>query len=388
MRALCFALLLAVSFGGCKDPYFPTYEPEDVAAILIVEGYIDINGLSSQYTLGYAQPLADSLEEQAVNIPVANATLTVESEMGALYHSEPGSAAGAYIIPHPILPIDTRYRLRIRVGQDEYLSDFVEPKQSPEITSIDWERAPDGLQLFVSTEDPDNDSHYYRWEFEETWRFSAKYISQVILEDGEFRHRENDEVISLCFRSERSHDLLVGATVGLDADMIHRQPIHLIPNRSEKLQYRYSILVKQRAISAEAFRYWNIIKQNSEDLGDIFSPLPSEIRGNIRHVQDDQKKVVGLIEASGVTEKRIYIDPAQLPSVWLVENHFYQGCDLLENTTELARAFLMSNPNYIPIYGDARNPASPYPTHYAYAPRRCVDCTLRGTLDPPEFWEE
>ncbi len=387
-RRLCMGVLLAwVSVGGCKDPYLPEYEPGDTAPILIVEGFIDIHGPASVYTLGLARPVADG-QSEGTNTPVTGGNIAIESEAGAIYHSQAGETAGAYIIAHPALPLNTQYRLRIRVGADEYLSDFVEPKQSPAITAVDWEVTPEGLQLYVSTEDPTNDSRYYRWEFEETWRFSAKYISQVLLENGEFRDRSTAERISICFQSDQSRDLLIGTTAGLAADVIHRHPIQLIAPSSEKLQYRYSILVKQRAISEEAFIYWDIIKKNSEDLGDIFSPLPSEIRGNLRHVSTASKRVVGMVEAAGLSEKRIFVDMTHLPGVWVAQSDFNNNCELFENTVENARDFLLSNPNYIPVFGDPRNPASPYPTHYTYAPRRCVDCTLRGTLDPPVFWED
>lgn len=374
--------------SGCKDPYIPEYEPADMEPILIVEGFIDINSTESVYTLGHAYPLGDQNQGGGRNTPIAHGAIAIESESGAIYYSQIGTAAGSYRIPHPVLDRNTRYRLRIQVGEDEYLSEYVVPKQSPEITSVDWEVGPDGLQLFVSTADPDNESRYYRWELEETWRFSAKYISQVILDDGELRDRTIDERISICFLSDHSHDIVIGTTAGLEADVVHRHPIQLVPHWSEKLQYRYSILVKQRAISEEAFVYWGIIRESSEDIGDIFSPLPSEIRGNIRHTGDTRRKVVGMVEASGVTEKRIYVDAHRLPGSWVTQNDFYNNCELLDNTADNARDFLMSNPNYIPVFGDPRNPASPYPTHYTYAPRRCVDCTLRGTLDPPAFWED
>lgn len=380
-------LLAWVGMAGCKDPYLPEYEPGDTEPILIVEGFIDIHGPASAYTLGFARPVTDGGADRA-NIPVSGGDIAIESETGAIYHSQAGDTVGAYVIMHPVLPLNTQYRLRIRVGQDEYLSDFVQPKQSPEITAVDWAVTPEGLQLYVSTEDPANDSRYYRWEFEETWRFSAKYISQVLLENGEFRDRNAEERISICFKSDHSRDLLIATTAGLAVDVIHRHPIQLIPPSSEKLQYRYSVLVKQRAISEEAFMYWGIIKKNSEDLGDIFSPLPSEISGNLRHVSDASKRVVGMVEATGLSEKRIFVDMHHLPGTWVTQNDFYDQCALFEGTVELAREFLLSNPGYIPVFGDARNPASPYPTHYSYAPRRCVDCTLRGTLDPPVFWED
>lgn len=389
LRRYVRSLLLLVLFaaGGCKDVYFPEYEPSDLGPVLIVEGFIDMQSESSLYTLGLARPIAEDSWGLGGNTPVVNATVVIEAESGATYTSQVRDIPGLYVVPHPILDTETRYRLRIQMGEDTYLSDFVEPKISPEITSVDWEATPEGLQLFVSTEDPNNQSHFYRWEFEETWRFSAGYISEVILENGEFRDRTEEEQISICFSSDHSHDLHIGSSVGLGVDAIHRQPIQFIPRSSEKLQYRYSLLVKQRVISEEAFVYWRIIKQNSEDLGDIFSPLPSEIRGNIQHTTDAQKKVVGMVEAVGVTEHRVFVDPQQLPGLWITHIEDYDRCNLLENSTAAARDFLLSNPNYIPVYGIANNPASPYPTDYTFAPRYCVDCTLRGTLEVPDFWE-
>lgn len=386
-KLIALVLLNGLFLQGCKEPYLAEYVPEDLNPILIVEGYINVLGTESTYTLGYTKLMTDQSSQDG-NVPAINATLVIEAEDGTTYTAKQEGLPGVYTAVHPILNTDIRYRLRIQAGGEIYLSDFVEAKISPEIDTVEWEENQTGVQLYVSTSDPQGDSRYYRWEFEETWKFHAAYQSVFVVQDNEIRYREREEQIYTCFLSDHSSDIQITTSEGLSEDVIYRYPFNLIPRLSEKLQSRYSILVKQRVMSKEAFVYWDLLKENSENLGDIFGPMPTEIRGNIVNVNNPNEPVIGMVEVSGIAEKRIYIDYMELSAPWIVRNEFYNDCSLSDTTASDIVAFLGDNPNMLPVYGESRSPANPDPTHYTYAPIRCVDCTVRGTLTVPAFWED
>lgn len=379
-------VLFLSAIGGCRDPYFPEYEVEDLKPLLIVEGYINVAGTQTAYKLGWARNLDDE-ESISGNHPVTNAVLRIESEQGDSYQGYQ-TMLGEYVVPHPVLDTSTKYRLYIDVGTDTYISDYVDVKISPEIGDIEWERNADGVQLYVSTADPSGQSRFYRWEFEEDWRFFAAHESNLLLEGQTFRRRNPDEFTYACFRGERSNDILIFSSEGLSSDVVHRYPFQLIPMYSEKLQSRYSILVKQTVMSKEAFTYWGLIRENSESLGDIFGPMPTEIRGNIRNISNPQEPVIGMVEAIVAAEKRIFIDSQELinPS-WAVQNPFYSNCTPVDTLARDVLSFLRDNTSYMVVEGYTDHPTNPIPTRYILSTRECIDCTLRGSLTAPDFWE-
>lgn len=376
-------ILGAILLFSCEDPYTPTYEPGDTAPILIIEGYIDMSG-NSRFKLNQTVPL--SAEESTR--PVTNAVLAIESEDNQNYPVFTSTGAGVYTIAHPALNMTTRYRLRIKHRENEYLSDWITPYATSQISAIDNQRTDIGMDIFVSTVNGNDNSRYYRWELEETWKFSARYRSLFIFEGNQVRWRKQpEENISVCFSQERSSDILIGTTDNLSDNTISRQKIQFIPNLSDKLMIRYSILVKQFSISREAYLFWSILKKNSESVGDIFGSMPSELKGNVSNIANPDEPVIAMIEASLPAQKRIYYNSYDLPEPWAVSIPFYSGCEYMEVPVAQA-AELFKNAGYIPTNEVYKIEGSALPSHYSYATRRCTDCSLIGSLNVPDFWTD
>ncbi len=376
-------ILGALLLFSCEDPYTPAYEQDDTAPILIIEGYIDMSG-NSRFKLSQTVPL--NAEESTV--PVTNAVLSIESEDNQNYAVLTSAGAGAYTIVHPALNMNTRYRLRIKSRGNEYLSDWITPYATSEITEIENQRTDIGMDLFVSTVNSNDNSRYYRWEFEETWRFSARFLSVLIFDGSQVRWRKQpEENISRCFSQQNSSDILIGTTDNLSDNTVSRQKIQFIPNLSDKLMIRYSILVKQFSISKEAYLFWSILKKNSESVGDIFGSMPSELKGNVTNTANPDEPVIAMIEASMPAQKRVYLNAYDFPQPWAVSMPFYSACEYMEVPVGEASA-LFRNPNFIPTNEVYKIEGSPLPSHYSYATRSCTDCSLIGSLNIPDFWTE
>jgi hypothetical protein len=99
------------------------------------------------------------------------------------------------------------------------------------------------------------------------------------------------------------------------------------------LGIRYSILVKQYALTEDGYHYYQILKKNTESLGSIFDAQPSELTCNFHSLQDPTEIVIGFFSASSVVQKRIFIDKSQVN--W---NFIYNGrsCDLMPYTSFLS----------------------------------------------------
>lgn len=381
--------VLLLLTDACRKPFDMQYEAGDNAPLLVVDGFIDAGNTESTYRLSYARPVAGDTqagEPSGLSPILTAASVIIESESGTRYPST-RSPDGQHVISHPVLDVDQRYRLLIQVGDAAYESDFVPVKVSPEISAIDWDENELGIGIYVSTEDPSGQTGYYRWEYEETYRYHAPFLSEEIFENGRLRERTHDELVYVCYTSERSNHILIAHSQDLSRDAIHGFQVAQIPTYSAKMTRRYSILVRQIPMTAEAYAYWEQLRESSEGLGDIFGPMPSEIRGNIHSVTHPERKVIGLVEAATVTERRMYIDSYQTQEYWPVQDPYYSSCLFLVEPLGDVLMVLRNDPGYLPIGdfpGDEVTPAG-----YAYADQRCVDCRVRGgSLTPPAFWTD
>lgn len=73
-----------------------------------------------------------------------------------------------------------------------------------------------------------------------------------------------------------------------------------------------SFYVTQKAITQQAFQYWNHVDQVVNAVGSIFDAPPASIPGNIRNVDDPTEQVLGYFSAFDVQKKLALITAADL----------------------------------------------------------------------------
>ncbi len=376
--AFRFVLLMLV-WWGCKEPYEPEISSFD-HSILVVEGHIEVGGGETVVTLGRTRPVYDS----ASRAPIYWAIVSLETENGSswpLYHQEDGR----YLLGDS-LPEQQNYRLRILTDGQVYLSDWLTPIITPEISEISFEKKEGDVSLYVSTHGNDR-AKYFMWEYEETWIYQSPYRSSYKY-DREKRDvvpRSMEELTFRCWNTDRSRQINISSSERYQNNHIYQKELLRIDSLSEKLGERYSILVTQRAIDEEAFIFWEAIRKNSNDIGGIFSPLPSIISGNVHNIDDPDEPVIGYISAGKSAQKREYISRRDVDP-WRIVIEDYYNCAIDTVTPRDYNAFFVQSV-YVPL--------SPYCVDgggcigYLATTENCADCSMRGgVLDKPEFWED
>ncbi|MBK8290705.1 MAG: DUF4249 domain-containing protein [Flammeovirgaceae bacterium] len=370
-------LFLIILFSGCVDPYTPP-NLKSSDSLLVIDGYID-TATKSTINLTRTKNLTstDPIEIEE------GATLWLEDNAGnKIFLQEEGG--GTYTLAAQSFP-PKEYSLHV-ITQDskEYISEFVPVMESPAIDSVSWELTADkGVQLYVSTHDDQNPEGFYRWSFEETWTYTAAYNSVYDFNPATKTVTVRTESIYQCWTSDRSNDILIATTQRLNKNVISEFPLIYKGNTSEELRYRYSILVNQYAITEDSYNYWQQQKKNTEDLGTLFGPLPTQITGNFKCITDPSEKVVGYFHIGSVSSKRIYISFEDLPSPPFYDTG-YSSCEL--NGVLLAGLQNFSGP--FTFVGGIPNPNGPGVIGYTYTSQFCADCTLRGgSTTKPDFWE-
>jgi hypothetical protein len=379
MRKLFFITI--VFSGACIDKYNPPVISTN-RSYLVVEGFINNGPDSTVFALSHTYPVSDS----ASPIPELGAKVTVQGSDNSAYTlGEMGS--GNY---GAALSLNTamQYRLDIITSAGkEYRSDYVPLKTSPPIDSINWANTPAGLQLYANTHDPQHASTYYRWDYSETWEFTAVY-NAMYQYDG-----QSNMILPLpvdtvytCWKSDQSTNILLASTANLSQDRVYEAPLVLIPPNSWEISVEYSILVKQYVLTPDAYNFWLNLQKNTELTGTIFSPQPSAIPGNIHSLSDSTEQVIGYISGGTFREQRIYITAGQIPN-WRHE-YYTSSCytQAITDYSDTLLFYLSGNSSLVPIALDPNAMPVPPLLVYYITDRYCVDCTLIGTNHKPSFW--
>lgn len=377
-----FHILILVMFFttifGCKKPYTPT-AVTTANNYLVVEGVINIGSDSTQIKLSRTVNLS-----VATTNPETGAIVQVESDQNTIYPLTE-LKRGLYIIASLNLDTTRKYRLRIKTkDSQEYLSDLVAAQVTPPIDSVGFNVLNGGLQIYANAHDPKNSTHYYRWDYAETWQFTAKYYSEFVSNGTNIVARTNDQDIYTCFANDVSSSIILGSSAKLAKDVIYQSPITSIAPSAEKIEIKYSILLRQYALSSDAYNFWVNLKKNTEQLGSIFDAQPSNINGNIHNVANPKEPVIGYISACSVQSKRIFIKRNQLPSSWTAIYPFDCEIDSLlfrdKNGNNFVQEVLV--PLSSPLV-----PIGSFAGGFSSSSHECVDCTVRGTKAQPAFWK-
>ena len=387
LRNLFFLLVLGLV--GCKKPY---NQPATSTSkrYLIVEGIINTGNDSTVIKLSRTVKLTDRITTN----PVLNATVTVEGEQGGTYLLYDIFNNGHYNSVNGLnLPASQRYRVRIIPAEGgQYVSDFVEVKPTPSIDSIGYNIKDTTVNLYVNTHDATNKTRFYLWDYDEAWIFHAKYASIYVLDPSTntMVPRTRNQMIYNCFANDKSVNVISTSTEKLSSDVVYQGPLTSIALSSEKMESKYSILVRQYALTQDAYNFYQIMKKNTEQLGSIFDAQPSEISGNIHNTTNPAEPVVGYISATNVQSKRIFIKHADLPgNVLPIYPYTCEQDTALYNdrtgTNQVQNVLINPPVDYFatsPIVAPGGGIIG-----FLYSTRVCVDCTLRGKVDTPAFWK-
>ena len=366
-----FILFLVLFFNSCKEEYdFPLKSSDK--SVLVMEGVINAAGPT---TLTLSQSM--KIDEATQFKPVLNAQLTVEGKDNSS-NTLTSSGAGKYSHPNLPLVIGNEYRLRIKANGKEYLSEWVAAKNTPAIDSISWERTPEGLNFSVSTHDPANNSWYYKWDYDETWQINSYFFANFKYQGDSIVPIDPSESPYSCWKYDFSKNIIIGSSAQLQSDVISLLPTHQIEYGTEKVSVRYSVLMKQSAISKEAYEFLALMKKNTESLGSIFDPQPSELRGNISNIADPAEIVVGYVIVSSISEKRIFVTSSE--AQW----GYYQNCESIDVSNK-KDSIAKYRKDYAPYDAEYAGPG--IVSVYKMSRPFCVDCTARaGSLSKPAYW--
>ena len=384
-----FGMTLALVINGCIEPIDLTTETFESA--LVVEATITDDLQEQELTLSRTF----RLEEDGPSAET-NADVQVVSSAGESFGFREASP-GKYVSLEPFqAEIGKTYILEITTADGRNYSS--EPSALPansEMQNLRAERVSikgeDGVALFVDAQTSGNSSGYYIYRYEETYKIISPYSFHLdlIYVGGRFVEVPKTKEERICYNTVGSQDIVLANTTAQTGNDLDDFLVRFLPIDDPKIQNRYSILVKQFVVSEDAFWFYETLKDFSGSDNLFSQNQPGFIEGNLFSVTNADEKVIGFFNVAAVETERIFFDfedffdKSEAPFLYsecLVSRPPISPPVRAENLAEL----IMSG--RVKYMGYTITPGGEGP--YRVIQAHCVDCTLSGTNEVPEFWIE
>ena len=371
------ATLLFVT--SCVTPFEPEGY-EQLENILVIEGDINTSG-KTEVIVSRSLKLGDISKRNYVK----GASVWVESETGMKYtaYQYINGQEVRYITGYNYLATDKSYKLCVITPDGkQYESDLVKPLIPPPVESVEFvtDTTLKEVTFYVNASDPANKTRYYKWTYTEDWEFTAHKYANFEYNPLTFKMEEIPDYRNkyYCWNKSESKSILIYSTTHLSEDRVYRMPLVKMGPNDLRISLLYSIEVSQQALSKEAYQYWENLRKNSDQLGGIFSPQPSEMRGNIKCLSDPEEVVLGYISAGTYVKKRFMASKSEINLYW--DDHV---CEIIipEKAVPMPIPWsTMHEDGYVPI---SYNPSE---RESVWVLKECADCRTKGTKNKPSFW--
>ncbi len=262
----------------------------------------------------------------------------------------------------------------------EYESLFEELKANASIESVYWEldESLTEVQFYLDFQSNENSSKYYKWDLEETYEHHATWPMGNYYADNKFVYAPYSWDLFVCYNTLPIKKIYTLSTQNLNVSGSIKMPLHRVDNSTQRLFYRYSLLVSQYSLSADAYSYWEKLKKNNQESGGLFDSQPANTQGNVKCVSFPDEKVLGFFGVSSKRTKRIFVQ--DVPE--LIFPHYFQ-CN--EEPIEISD-ILSSTETSWPIYFVPVPPGYP---GYLTGDYDCFDCRQEGgDTIPPDYWRD
>ena len=385
VKVLPFYLLtfLLLSLSGCIEEYNADVPSED-SDLLGVEGSICSSQLN-KFILSRTQTL------NSPNAPrlVTGATVIVRGTDGSEYHAE--AANGYYSCQIGDLNPEVGYYLHIETNGEVYESDPQKPLRTESISGVDvLQETPEShLDVLVTPDAPydPNKLNYYSWTYEETWEVHPDYTTQIYFDIKTSTAVFDAHQFPLRgWKSIKGSSILVGSSASYEGQHIRKAKLYDIDRADERVYYRYSGLIHQRAISKAEYEYESARRQTSTEMGGLFTPLPSALPTNI-HCLTSSKHVIGYVGCSlNTSEYRFFLKPQD----YSIDHPYKKDArKWLDDCDEQdCYRMVVKEGMYLCEWKDERyKPGGKLQTAWAFDYQ--LDVRLHGATDvQPDFWED
>lgn len=367
MKKTLTYILSAVLLTGCIYPF-----KADIDSSVNREVVIDANillGNKSTVNLYYLQPL--EVGERSQNLGYPSGTVYLQDEEGNTYPAQ--GSAGYYTLNIP--EIDSKFKLTVVVEGNTYVSEWVEPVAPPVIKDVSFSADEENVYVLLSMDDEGSGSGYAALQYDEIWKFHADWVRNYNYD------AESNSVYMLqnpidyhywCWVKKQ----FVGQRL-IDYTFLNGHVEDYVavafPRNDSRNHAEYDVRLKLWNLTPEQYRYRKMLEENASIGGNLFSPEPGEIRGNVYCENNPEVPVYGYVNIS-----KVIMITRVLPATYSTWRAKY-------NLKEIAQEDWPTyfEKGYVPIDEMISSNGG---TTVGWGEARCWDCVAAGgTLDKPAF---
>lgn len=384
MRWIKLLILISlVSTPSCVDSFLPETAKYDKT--LFIECLLSNNTTKNQIAkISYSGAI--NSEAEALTSPILQKVTgadvkVVRDDQETYYFAEfsPGNYLASNLVPE----IGRAYQLVVSIDGNIFESEYETMLESPPIDSITFKHQVDrmgeigdffdGYKFYVSNHKDQSGPSYYRWECEGTYLFEVPHSATHIW-DGRRQIEASSDTVRICWASKAINEVFLGSSEGLSENKIIETPLNFESQIGDALSIRYSLLVKQMALSKSAWTFWSDMLRQVNQNGGMFDTQPFRIKGNISCATDPDLFVAGIFEVAGYSEKRIFINKP-------TEFRVYPTLCLLVPVPSIDFPWFMVPAGSFIVYNDELQ-------EFFFASPQCFDCTKKGgSRQKPTFWK-
>ncbi|MHC1707294.1 MAG: DUF4249 domain-containing protein [Bacteroidales bacterium] len=381
IKYIIYFTIFGLIAASCIKPYNPDIKATDANKYVVI-GEISNESSLQKVSVSFTSPIDDPQY-----IGVSFCSVTIFDNLGNFFNMDDMGNGNyqteidaAYIIP------GASFKIEIYTPDGTHIvSDYDSISACPAIDSVYFVQKSiptsepsvyrHGIQFYVDLDGQTDESRYYRWEGVETWEYHAQYPLIWYYDGSVHMVWPPDYSKFICWRTDLVKSIFTLSTHGLAENRYKMLPLHFVDNKSSRLSCGYSLLIKQIAVSEDAYVFWDKMRINSTGQGGLYEKQPMPVKGNLHNLTHPDEEVLGYFGASRLTSKRIFISPipdlildySTMCSSWWLGVGGFANIEPLEYPAALEgdedgwRPYVMS--------------------------RECVDCTeLGGTTVKPDFW--
>ena len=227
-------------------------------------------------------------------------------------------------------------------------------------------------------------ANYYSWTYDETWEVHPDYTTNMYFDTvTKMRVYYANLFPKRGWKDATGSTIMVGSSSSYEGQHIERLKLYDLDRSDERMYYRYSGLLHQRAISKAEYEYESARRQAGSEMGGLFTPQPSALPTNI-HCLTSKKHVIGFIGCSlNTSEYRFFLNAKEFSidhPVHKDSRKWLDGCDE-EDCCQMVYSGM-----YLCEWQDPLNSLDGM-LHTAWATLEQLDVRCQGAyVEEPDFW--
>lgn len=303
-----FSLLMATLWlcSSCIDE-FNAELPDSDQTFLVVEGSICGNSTNT-FHLSRSLSLSPSPED-VINRHITDAQVMVCGSDDTKVPAKM-TTPGNYELKVGKLNASTEYWLKIEWKGKTFMSEPALPLAAPKIIDLHFEQPHEDqvVQMLITPEAPQKgEVQYFRWNYTEDWEIRTPYHHEWDYFPENDSIAQTELPLSRGWSKELYHPSIIGNNTDYVNGEIRNMNIFSVDHLDMRFNYLYRVTITQRAISREEYEYERLSQRQSDDMGGLFTPQPSELPTNV-HCTDGSTKAIGYVGVSlNTTKAELYI---------------------------------------------------------------------------------